>query len=214
MLHCWLSLLKQYRLIAVIRASSLEVGEKMAYTAYDAGIRLIEITWNSHQAAKLVSHLRQKLPDGYVGVGTILTLSELKDAIEAQAQFAFSPHFDQDLLTLAHAHHLPFNPGTLSPTEIIHAFNAGARAVKVFPVKALGGVDYIKSLQAPMAGFPLIPTGGVKMAESMDFLEAGAIALGLSGDLFPTDLVKDGQWEIIGDRIYQLIQRINHPPQW
>ncbi|AFZ47670.1 2-keto-3-deoxy-phosphogluconate aldolase [Cyanobacterium stanieri PCC 7202] len=213
MLHSWLSLLRKYRLIAVIRASNWELGEKMAYTASEAGIKLIEITWNSYQADKLVNHLRQQLPDCHIGVGTILTISHLKDAINAGAQFAFSPHFHQDLLTFAHLHHIPFNPGTLSPTEIIHAFDAGAQAVKVFPIKAVGGVDYIKSLQGPMAGFPLIPTGGIKVVEAFDFLEVGAIAVGLSGDLFPMDLVRAQQWEIMGDRIYQLIQKINHRPQ-
>ncbi|WP_069790456.1 bifunctional 4-hydroxy-2-oxoglutarate aldolase/2-dehydro-3-deoxy-phosphogluconate aldolase [Cyanobacterium sp. IPPAS B-1200] len=213
MLDCWLSLLKQYRLIAVIRASSQEIGEKMAYIASQGGIKLIEVTWNSYQPERLVYHLRQILPDCYVGVGTILTMAQLKNAIEAQAQFAFSPHFDQDLLTFAHYHHIPFNPGTLSPTEIINAFDGGARAVKVFPVKALGGVDYIKSLQGPMNQFPLIPTGGVTMAETIAFLDAGAIAVGLSGDLFPTDLVRAGKWEEMGDRIYQLMQKINRLPQ-
>jgi len=213
MLDCWFSLLKQYRLIAVIRASSQEIGEKMPYIASQGGIKLIEVTWNSYQPERLVYHLRQTLPDCYVGVGTILTMAQLKNAIEAQAQFAFSPHFDQDLLNFAHYHHIPFNPGTLSPTEIINAFDGGARAVKVFPVKALGGVDYIKSLQGPMNQFPLIPTGGVTMAETIDFLDAGAIAVGLSGDLFPTDLVRAGKWEEMGDRIYQLMQKINRLPQ-
>ncbi|MBE9221425.1 bifunctional 4-hydroxy-2-oxoglutarate aldolase/2-dehydro-3-deoxy-phosphogluconate aldolase [Cyanobacterium stanieri LEGE 03274] len=213
MLHCWLSLLKKYRLIAVIRAQTWELGKKMAHTAADAGIKLIEITWNSYQPAKLVHYLRQQLPDCYIGVGTILTMTQLEDAIKVGAQFAFSPHFNQDLITFAHHHHIPFTPGTLSPTEIINAFNGGAKAVKVFPIQALGGVSYIKSLQGPMAGFPLIPTGGVTIAQTIDFLEAGAIAVGLSGDLFPLDLVKAQQWEVMGDRIYQLRQKINLPPQ-
>jgi len=77
----------------------------------------------------------------------------------------------------------------------------------------LGGVDYIKSLQGPMNQFHLIPTGGVTMAETIDFIDAGAIAVGLSGDLFPTDLVRAGKWEEMGDRIYQLMQKINRLPQ-
>ena len=51
------------------------------------------------------------------------------------------------------------------------------------------------------------------MAETIDFLDAGAIAVGLSGDLFPTDLVRAGKWEEMGDRIYQLMQKINRLPQ-
>jgi len=204
MLEDWLHLLQEYRLIAVIRAQSVELGEKMAYTAAMAGIRIIEVTWNSYQPAQLISNLRKKLPNCYIGGGTILNLIQLKRALNAEAQFLFSPHFNQELLTFAHNRNVPFIPGTFSPTEIIRAFEGGAKVVKVFPIKSLGGVDYIKSLQGPMIQFPLIPTGGVKMAQTLDFIEAGAIAVGLSSDLFPSHLISTQQWEIIGDRIYQL----------
>ena len=89
MLDCWFSLLKQYRLIAVIRASSQEIGEKMAYIASQGGIKLIEVTWNSYQPERLVYHLRQTLPDCYVGVGTILTMAQFKKCHRSPSPICF-----------------------------------------------------------------------------------------------------------------------------
>ena len=208
MLESWLSLLQEYRVIAVIRADNFEVGKKMAHTAIMAGIKLIEVTWNSFQPERLIVYLRNQFPDCYVGAGTILHFEDLQMALNAQAQFIFSPHFNQDLVTFAHSNDIPFIPGTFSPTEIIKAFEGGAKVVKIFPVQAVGGVNYVKSLQGPMAQFPLIPTGGIKMSETIDFIQAGAIAVGLSTDLFPPHLILSEQWEIMGDRISQLQKQL------
>jgi 2-dehydro-3-deoxyphosphogluconate aldolase/(4S)-4-hydroxy-2-oxoglutarate aldolase len=76
----------------------------------------------------------------------------------------------------------------------------GASAVKVFPVQSLGGTDYIKSLQGPLGNIPLIPTGGVTLENALAFIQSGAIAVGLSGQLFPANLIESEDWEGIKER--------------
>ena len=102
-----------------------------------------------------------------MGVGTILSLTDLKNAIAAGIQFAFSPHFAPELIDLAHNHNIPFIPGALSPTEIINASNYGAKTVKVFPIQSMGGIDYLKNILAPTPYLKLIPTGGVRLDTGM-----------------------------------------------
>lgn len=201
MLENWLSILHNYRLIAVIRCHNWEIGFKMAHVLAQSGVRLIEITWNSDQPAKLITILRKELSYCYVGVGTIITHQDLICAIEAGSQFCFSPHFDSNLINFAHNNDIPFIPGALSPSEIINAFNAGAKTVKVFPIHAVGGVDYLKTILSPIDHIPLIPTGGVTIDSAPHYIKAGAIAVGLSTDLFPKDLVKEEKWEIISARV-------------
>jgi 2-dehydro-3-deoxyphosphogluconate aldolase/(4S)-4-hydroxy-2-oxoglutarate aldolase len=201
----WRRLLRKNRVIAVIRSSELELGLAMAKAVAKGGIKIIEITWNSHQPAELIKTLIAQLPDCTIGTGTILTLQDLEQAIAAGVQFVFCPHVNVELVEAAIGAGIPIIPGTLSPTEIVAAWQAGASCVKVFPIQAVGGVDYIKSLQGPLGEIPLIPTGGVTLNNAKDFITAGAIAVGLSGELFPRALLKQQDWQAISDNAKNLL---------
>lgn len=204
----WLSKLRKNRVIAVIRASKIELGEQMAMAVASGGMQLIEITWNSDRAAELIAKLRMKLPDCLIGTGTLFNVQQLQDAIASGAQFLFSPHIDLEMIATAVAKEVPMIPGALTPTEIVTAWQEGASCVKVFPVQALGGASYIKSLQAPLGHIPLIPTGGVTLKNAPEFIQAGAVAVGLSSELFPKKLVIAENWDAIAQHASNLIQNL------
>ncbi len=204
----WLTLLRQHRSIAVIRASQLSLGRQMAQAVAAGGMPLIEITWNTARAPELISQLRLELPHCTIGTGTLLNLEQLQQAIDAGAQFLFTPHVDPALIAAAVDAGVPMVPGALSPTEIVTAWNAAASCVKVFPIEAVGGTSYIKSLQGPLGQIPLIPTGGVTLENAKSFIAAGAIAVGLSGDLFPKALIAAEDWEAIAQRAKTLQQQL------
>ncbi len=206
----WLNLLKRHRVIAVIRTESVTVGLEMAKAAAAGGIRLIEVTWNSHQPAALVEALRAEVPHCTIGCGTVLNLAQIKDAIAAGAQYGFMPHVDAALIGYGRDQGWPIHPGALTPTEMMTAWNAGASGVKVFPVAAMGGCDYIRSLQGPLSHIPLIPTGGVTLENAKEFLMAGAIAVGLSGELFPQPAVAQQNWGEIAARAQRLMQSLDY----
>ncbi|MEO8893108.1 MAG: bifunctional 4-hydroxy-2-oxoglutarate aldolase/2-dehydro-3-deoxy-phosphogluconate aldolase [Coleofasciculaceae cyanobacterium] len=207
----WLKLLRQQRLIAVIRTNQLSLGRQMAQAMAAGGILIIEITWNSADAPKLIYQLRQELPQCTIGTGTILNQEQLQQAIEAGVQFIFTPHVEPALIASAVAADVPIVPGALSPTEIVTAWAAGATAVKVFPIQAVGGANYIKALQGPLGQIPLIPTGGVTLENAQEFLTAGAIAVGLSGELFPKSLIDLGDWQAIANRAKTLHKQLTTP---
>jgi 2-dehydro-3-deoxyphosphogluconate aldolase/(4S)-4-hydroxy-2-oxoglutarate aldolase len=214
--QCWLTLLQgsnapassSGKVIAVIRAAKMEQAYQMAKAVASGGIQLIEITWNSDRAAELISQLRAELPACTIGTGTLLTLDQMEQAIAAGAQFLFTPHVDPVMIQAAVQKGVPIIPGALSPTEIVTAWATGASCVKVFPVQAMGGVNYIKSLQGPLGHIPLIPTGGVTLENAKEFIAAGASAVGLSGGLFPQQLVAAGNWDAIAQRARKLIEQL------
>jgi 2-dehydro-3-deoxyphosphogluconate aldolase / (4S)-4-hydroxy-2-oxoglutarate aldolase len=210
--HAWLKTLKTHRAIAVIRTHSIGQGIAMAKAIAQGGGRLIEITWNSDRPAELVEMLRADLPHCIIGCGTLLTQTDIQTAIAAGAQFGFMPHVEGALIRYARDRGLPMHPGALTPTEIMAAWNAGANGVKIFPVSTLGGSQYIQSLQGPLSQIPLIPTGGVTLHNARDFIEAGAIAVGLAGDLFPRDAIELQDWPQISQRIQQLLQGLKATP--
>ena len=204
----WLTLLKKHRAIAVIRSSEKELAWQMASAVAAGGMQFIEITWNTHKAPELIAELRSEFPTFSIGTGTLLNLEQLQQAIDCGAQFLFTPHTDVAMIKTAVEAGVPIAPGAFSPTEIVTAWQAGATCVKVFPISGLGGAAYLKSLQGPLGHIPLIPTGGVTLENAKVFIDAGAIAVGLAGDLFPKDLVQNRDWRAIVQIAQTLTQNL------
>jgi 2-dehydro-3-deoxyphosphogluconate aldolase / (4S)-4-hydroxy-2-oxoglutarate aldolase len=205
----WLQLLRQHKAIAVIRCDDFNLAYNMAQAVAAAGMNLIEITWNSDRPAQLIAQLREELPHCTIGTGTILDLNQLATAVDAGAQFAFSPGFDVRLLeTCLSRYQIPFIPGIFTPSEAINAWQQGAQVVKVFPIKSLGGAEYIKCLQGPLGHIPFIPTGGVTVDNAVEMIAAGAIAVGISSSLFPTEAIANQQWSEITEGAKLLIDQL------
>jgi 2-dehydro-3-deoxyphosphogluconate aldolase / (4S)-4-hydroxy-2-oxoglutarate aldolase len=180
----------------------------MAQAVAAGGIKLIEITANSDRPWELIESLRAELPDCSIGTGTVLSLADVRNAIACGAEYIFTPHVDLNLIQAVITAEIPMIPGALTPTEIMTAWQAGATAVKVFPIQAVGGVSYLQVLQGPIAQIPLIPTGGITVTNAPDFLANGAIAVGLAGSLFPQAEIVREDWQSIRDRASNLVMRI------
>ena len=187
----------RHRCLAVLRAPDFDRGLAMAEAAIAGGLRLIEVTWTGAEPGRLVRTLRQRHPQVRVGAGSVLTPEHLQSVRDAGGQFAFSPIWDPDLLSRARQLALPYVPGALTPSEIQAVRRAGATVVKLFPVDALGGVRYLRSLQAPLDHPCLIPCGGIDVAMALACLRAGALAVGVGGELFRRDWVQAGDWQAI-----------------
>jgi 2-dehydro-3-deoxyphosphogluconate aldolase / (4S)-4-hydroxy-2-oxoglutarate aldolase len=193
----WLEFVRSQQIIAVIRATDWRIGRKMAQAVADGGIRLIEITANSDRPWELIAQLRAELPHCSIGVGTVLSLADVRESIACGAEYIFTPHVDRDIISASLKAEISIVPGALTPTEIITAWNLGATGIKIFPIQSVGGVSYLNLLQGPLGHIPLIPTGGIKVSDAHTFLAAGAVAVGLAGGLFPPDEIARGDWESI-----------------
>lgn len=204
----WLSLLQQQRVIAVIRATNASVAREMALAAAAGGIKLMEITWNTDKADSLIPKLQQELPDCKIGTGTVLNPEMAAEAIASGCSFIFTPHTSPEIIELGRAANVPVIAGALTPTEIVTAWQAGAAAVKVFPIKSVGGVSYLECLQPVIGEIPLIPTGGVTAENTSLFLDAGAIAVGISSNLFSHEAVAEGNWTTAISKAQLLMQQV------
>ncbi len=204
----WLKLLQQERAIAVVRSPDVPTGLAMAEAMYAGGLRLIEITWGSAEPDRLVQELRDRLPDAVIGSGTIRDLGQFEQARRSGAEFIFAPGTDAAVIQAAVAAQLPVVPGALTPTEILTAWQLGATCVKVFPITAVGEANYLNSLRVPLAGIPLIPTGGVNFDNAGDLIQAGAIAVALAGDLFPAAAIAAADWDTVRSQAAELVQRL------
>jgi 2-dehydro-3-deoxyphosphogluconate aldolase/(4S)-4-hydroxy-2-oxoglutarate aldolase len=100
--------------------------------------------------------------------------------------------------------------GALTPTEVMAAWEAGADFVKIFPCGQIGGAKYIKALKGPFPQIPFVPTGGVNLNTAAEFLEAGAVALGVGGELVQAEALKTNKPEIIVENARKFLAIVQH----
>jgi 2-dehydro-3-deoxyphosphogluconate aldolase/(4S)-4-hydroxy-2-oxoglutarate aldolase len=185
-------------LIPIIRVSSAQEAIDVADAIKEGGVTLIEITMSVPGAIDTIKELTQKYKDEIImGAGTVLDPETGRAALLAGAQFIVSPTLNLDLIQLAHRYSAVVIPGTMTPTEILTAWNAGADMVKVFPAAQLGGPEYIKAIRGPLPQILLVPTGGVNLQNAGAFIKAGATALGVGGELVDKKAIKEKKLNVI-----------------
>jgi 2-dehydro-3-deoxyphosphogluconate aldolase/(4S)-4-hydroxy-2-oxoglutarate aldolase len=196
------------RLIAIGRGLDPARTTAIAEALADAGIRAFEVTLNSRDALAAIRALRARFADDemLVGAGTILSVVEAEDAVQAGARFLVSPHTDVVIVSWAAERGIPCFPGAFTPTEIHLAWRAGASAVKLFPSSAVGPA-FVRDFRGPFPEIPLVPTGGVTAESGQEFLAAGAVAVGLGGWL-----MGDGDPAAIGARAREAVAAIRGEP--
>lgn len=184
--------------VPVVRASSAEEARMAADAVCKGGIPIAEITMTVPGAVELIRELTRSGPgDVLVGAGTVLNVEAAKKCLDAGAEFLVSPGLNLEVIQLAAKEGKLMMAGALTPTEVIMAWEAGSDFVKVFPCGQVGGAKYIKALKGPLPQVPLVPTGGVNLNTAAEFVEAGAAALGVGGELVPAGALRSGKPEII-----------------
>jgi len=171
--------------------------------AVHAGFRVIEFTLTIPRAMRRISEFAGR--DGLiVGAGTVLTMEQARQAVDAGASFVVSPVVDEAVIETAHAHGALAMPGCHTPTEFFRAHQAGAQLQKLFPAPA-GGPSYVKSCLGPMPFLRIVPTNGVTAENVGAFLNAGAFGAGFVGPLFDPAEMADKRWDLIEARAKKIL---------
>jgi len=184
--------------VPVVRAASAAEARLAAQAVCDGGIPIVEITMTVPGAIDVIRELRKSAPASVlIGAGTVLDAEAARRCLDAGAQFLVSPGLNVPTIEFAARSGILTLAGALTPTEVITAWNAGSDFVKVFPCGQVGGAKYIKALKGPLPQIPLVPTGGVNLNTAAEFIEAGAAALGIGGELVQADALKSGKVDVI-----------------
>jgi 2-dehydro-3-deoxyphosphogluconate aldolase/(4S)-4-hydroxy-2-oxoglutarate aldolase len=185
------------KIVAVIRLDDYTRGVEVAQALMAGGITVLEFTLTGQGALEAISASRQALGDaGCVGVGTVLRPKDAEAAIDAGAQFVVTPVVNRQVIAACTKRKTLVLCGGLTPTELLEAYEEGAELVKVFPAR-LGGPRFIKDVLAPMPFLKLVPTGGVSPENARDYLNAGAVAVGIGGNLVSNKLVEANAFDRI-----------------
>jgi len=108
---------------------------------------------------------------------------------------------------MCHRYGIVVIPGAFTPTEILTAWEAGADIVKVFPA-GVAGPQYLKDIKGPLPQVRLLPTGGVTLENTPDFIKAGAVAVAVGTALVDKKLVAEKKFDLITERARQFVEAV------
>ncbi|WVZ62342.1 hypothetical protein U9M48_012103 [Paspalum notatum var. saurae] len=187
------------RVIACLRAQDGETALQAAHAAVRGGVTVLEIAMSTPGLLEVIEDLYRSYPSLTFGVGTVLTAADARKAIGAGAQFLMSPGTVMEILHDLEESKVLYIPGVLTPTEVLSACSAGAKAVKVYPVSVMGGEVYMSALKKPFPLVPMVASQGIQLGSIKGYLEAGASAVVLSDAIFDKELMSKGRFSKISE---------------
>lgn len=192
-----MGVLEETGVVAVVRIDEPADLPRLARALSAGGVRLIEITMTVPGALGAIEATARELgDDALIGAGTVLDPVTARIAIAAGAAFVVGPSLNVEVIEMGHLYGVPVIPGCLTPTEIVQAWTAGADAVKLFPGR-VATPGYFADLKGPLPHVKLMPTGNVTAETAGDYIQAGAVAVGVGKALVDTAALRAGDWDQI-----------------
>lgn len=193
--------------VAVVRAESADQALRISEACIKGGIPAIELTFTVPMAHKVIEKLAETYQNGEIilGAGTVMDSETARTAILSGAQYIVSPYFDPETVRLCNRYRVPCVPGCMTIKEVVSAMEAGADIIKVFPGEAFGP-KIIKAIRGPIPYAKLMPTGGVSIDNVVEWIKAGAVAVGVGGAL--TAGAKTGDYESITTLGKAFVQKV------
>lgn len=198
----------ELKVVPVIAIESPEKAIPLADALIAGGLPIAEITFRTDAAAAVIEKMTTERPDLLVGAGTILTLENLRAAMDADAKFGVAPGFNAKIVEAAQKMDFPFIPGVCTPTDVEAALSLGCKILKFFPAGAMGGLGMLKSLIAPYGhtGVQFMPTGGITAVNLAEYISTqGVVACGGTWIATKEDIAHN-KWELITSRCREVVK--------
>ena len=178
-----------YKIIPVIIIDEVENSIPLASALIDGGLPIAEITFRTKAAKESIEKIAKEFPKMLLGAGTVLSVDQVKSAVDSVAKFIVSPGLNPKVVEYCLTNNIPITPGIATPTEVERALELNLDVVKFFPAEALGGLNYLKAISAPYENLKFIPTGGIDEKNLQSYLQ------------FPKVLACGGTWMVKNDLI-------------
>jgi 2-dehydro-3-deoxyphosphogluconate aldolase / (4S)-4-hydroxy-2-oxoglutarate aldolase len=193
-----LARIREIGLVPIVRVANEELAVRAAEAIAQGGIGIAEVTMTVPGALRVMEGVAARYGDKVLlGAGTVLDTETCRAAILAGAEFIVTPVLDVRVIELARRYGKPIFPGAFTPTEVLTAWQAGADVVKVFPCGAVGGPKYIKALKGPLPQIEMVPTGGVNLETTPEYIKAGAAAVAVGAELVNPKILAEGKLDEI-----------------
>jgi 2-dehydro-3-deoxyphosphogluconate aldolase/(4S)-4-hydroxy-2-oxoglutarate aldolase len=156
--------------IPVIVIGDIDDAIPLAQALVNGGLKVLEVTLRTTVGVAAISQIKQAVPGAIVGAGTVVTITDLADAVAAGSEFLVSPGSPTALIDAAVQQSIPLLPGVATPTEAMALLERGISHMKFFPAQAAGGAAMLRSIAGPLPQIRFCPTGGITEALAPDYL--------------------------------------------
>jgi 2-dehydro-3-deoxyphosphogluconate aldolase / (4S)-4-hydroxy-2-oxoglutarate aldolase len=204
-----LSQLREVGVVPIVRVSSPDDAFRAVEAVVAGGVPVVEITMGVPNALHVMEHVVKQFGEKVLlGAGTVLDPETCRAALLAGAEFIVTPSLDVKVIETSRRYSKVCIPGALTPTEIVTAWQAGADMVKVFPCGPVGGPKYIKSLRGPLPQIDFVPTGGVTLETTPEYIRAGAAAVAAGGELVSGKALREGNADLITGNARKFLEAV------
>ena len=185
------------KIVPVIKITDVEQALPLADALLKGNLPLAEITLRSPQGIPAIRKVVKENPEVLVGAGTILSIDDAKNAMDAGASFLVTPGFNPKVVEYCVKNNWLIVPGVNSPSGVEQGLELGLQTLKFFPAEQSGGIAMLKALSGPYGNVRFMPTGGVGMKNIKDYLsQKNVIAVGGSW-MVGTELLEKRQFDEI-----------------
>jgi 2-dehydro-3-deoxyphosphogluconate aldolase/(4S)-4-hydroxy-2-oxoglutarate aldolase len=193
--------------IAVIRTDDPEIALTLARGFNATSVDAIEVTMTVPNALNVIEKL---IAEGVtrLGGGTVRTIEQVQRLRSMGAAFGVAPNMDEAILKEAVRLGLPFTPGTLTPSEMVRAQQLGATSLKVFPISAVGGIEFVHSDLEPLPDLALVVSGGVQPSEVRSYIDAGCVGVCMGGALWTQEIASTHDVSAVHSYASKALERI------
>ncbi|HEX8983571.1 MAG TPA: hypothetical protein VF792_12410 [Ktedonobacterales bacterium] len=205
-----ISIIARRRLVAEIRTDTATQALSVIDALSAGGITVFEVALTIPGATEILTHFATR-SDIIVGVGAALEARQATDALSSGARFVASPIFSPEIAQVCQERGAACVLGALTPTEIIAAQRAGAEMVKLFPVEAIGGPAYVRSLLRQLTHISVQVSGGFAVEHLVEYFTLPVRSIALGALLAPPTLVDRGAWQAITNRAAAFVQFVSNP---
>ncbi len=200
--------LRRWRIIPVIRIEDASNAVPLASALLAGGLPIAEITLRTPVALDALRRITQEQPEMFAGAGTVLNVTQARQARDAGAHFVVSPGFNRSVVDYCLEQDVPVYPGVATATEIESALEAGLKLLKLWPIETLGGVPYLELLSGPFGGVEFNPSGGVTGANFESYLALKNVVACGGSWMAPPDWIAARQFEKIRTAVRDTVKRV------
>jgi 2-dehydro-3-deoxyphosphogluconate aldolase/(4S)-4-hydroxy-2-oxoglutarate aldolase len=193
----------------VIQIENADDAVKLVEVLSENGLPAAEITFRSAAAGESIRRIRAAFPDVILCAGTVLTIGQVDEAVAAGADFIISPGFNPTTVNYCIENGIKIIPGINNPSQIEQALELGIKVVKFFPAEASGGVNMVKALVGPYSQIKLMPTGGIKPSNVMDYLAVPQVIACGGSWIATTSAIANHDWDTIAKNARDTCQLVH-----
>lgn len=183
--------------VPLLSLDNLDDSIGIARALVNGGLNVLEVALRTNYSLQAIKELKAAVPEAYIGAGTVTTPAQFDNAVNANADFIFTPGVTEGLLKAAIQSNTPTIPGISTISEAMYANDFGFNQLKLFPAEALGGIDFLKAVYGPFPGLKFCPTGGVNFDNASQYLSLNNVFCVGGSWVTPKELVKLKKWKEI-----------------